>query len=101
VKIFGHIIVNSGEGRQVPLRYTGEQHVREELGRNRPFRTGSHSYRSSRGLWPEAARRELPLIVRGKTCLMKLATKRFSSRRSLSGGENSNWSGLELRKESG
>jgi hypothetical protein len=31
-KIFGHFIVNS-EGREVPMRYIGEQHVREDLGR--------------------------------------------------------------------
>ena len=31
-KIFGHFIVNS-EGRQVPVRYIGEQHVREDLSR--------------------------------------------------------------------
>ena len=31
-KIFGHFIVNS-DGREVPVRYIGEQHVREDLGR--------------------------------------------------------------------
>src|SRR5262249_12749677 len=31
-RIFGHIIVSS-EGRQVPVRYIAEQHVREDLGR--------------------------------------------------------------------
>src|SRR5271165_5482278 len=31
-RLFGHAIVNS-DGRQVPVRYIGEQHVREDLGR--------------------------------------------------------------------
>jgi hypothetical protein len=31
-RLFGHVIVNS-DGRQVPVRYIGEQHVREDLGR--------------------------------------------------------------------
>jgi hypothetical protein len=31
-RIFGVAITNS-DGRQVPLRYIGEQHVREDLGR--------------------------------------------------------------------
>jgi hypothetical protein len=31
-KLFGIAIVN-GEGNQVPVRYVGEQHVREDLGR--------------------------------------------------------------------
>jgi hypothetical protein len=31
-RIFGIAIVNS-EGKQVPVRYIGEQHVREDLGR--------------------------------------------------------------------
>jgi len=31
-KIFGHAIVNS-DGKSVPVRYIGEQHVREDLGR--------------------------------------------------------------------
>lgn len=31
-KLFGITIVNS-EGKQVPVRYVGEQHVREDLGR--------------------------------------------------------------------
>jgi len=30
--IFGHAIVNS-DNREVPVRYIGEQHVREDLGR--------------------------------------------------------------------
>ena len=31
-KLFGVAIVNS-EGKQIPVRYLGEQHVREDLGR--------------------------------------------------------------------
>ncbi len=31
-KLFGLSIVNS-EGKQIPVRYVGEQHVREDLGR--------------------------------------------------------------------
>jgi hypothetical protein len=31
-KLFGVAIVNS-DGKQVPVRYLGEQHVREDLGR--------------------------------------------------------------------
>jgi hypothetical protein len=31
-RIFGGAITNS-EGKQVPVRYVGEQHVREDLGR--------------------------------------------------------------------
>ena len=31
-KIFGHLIVNSKK-REVPVRYIGEQRVREDLGR--------------------------------------------------------------------
>jgi hypothetical protein len=31
-KLFGIAIVNS-DGKQVPVRYVGEQHVREDLGR--------------------------------------------------------------------
>jgi hypothetical protein len=31
-KLFGLSIVNSG-GKQIPVRYVGEQHVREDLGR--------------------------------------------------------------------
>ena len=31
-KLFGVAIVNS-DGKQVPVRYVGEQHVREDLGR--------------------------------------------------------------------
>jgi hypothetical protein len=31
-KLFGIAIVNS-EGKQIPVRYVGEQHVREDLGR--------------------------------------------------------------------
>ena len=32
MRIFGVAITNS-DGRQVPVRYIGEQHVREDLGR--------------------------------------------------------------------
>ena len=38
-RIFGVAITNS-DGRQVPVRYIGEQHVREDLGRIRRHRTG-------------------------------------------------------------
>jgi Domain of unknown function (DUF6915) len=31
-KLFGNTIVNS-DGKQVPVRYVGEQHVKEDLGR--------------------------------------------------------------------
>jgi hypothetical protein len=31
-RIFGHSITNS-DGREVPVRYIGEQHVKEDLGR--------------------------------------------------------------------
>jgi hypothetical protein len=31
-RVFGVVIVNS-DGRQIPVRYLGEQHVREDLGR--------------------------------------------------------------------
>jgi uncharacterized protein DUF6915 len=31
-KLFGVTIVNS-DGKQIPIRYVGEQHVREDLGR--------------------------------------------------------------------
>jgi len=45
-KIFGTTIRNS-EGKDVPLRYIGEQHVREDLGRIPSFQDWANAIRTA------------------------------------------------------
>jgi hypothetical protein len=46
--IFGVTIQNS-QGKDIPVRYIGEQHVREDLGRIPPFRIGRRISSSNPG----------------------------------------------------
>jgi hypothetical protein len=56
-RLFGVAIVNS-EGKQVPVRYLGEQHVREDLGRIPTAEIGSSRSNRNAGCMASAWRKK-------------------------------------------
>jgi hypothetical protein len=56
-KLFGIAIVNSG-GKQVPVRYLGEQHVREDLGRIPSPQDWLRQIKSQRWMYGQSLKKE-------------------------------------------
>ncbi|HZQ21926.1 MAG TPA: hypothetical protein VFA89_03935 [Terriglobales bacterium] len=56
-KVFGVAIVNS-DGKQVPVRYLGEQHVREDLGRIPTAQDWLLQIRAQRWMYGQALEKE-------------------------------------------
>src|SRR5258708_6169383 len=60
-KLFGVAIVNS-EGKQVPVRYVGEQHVKEDLGRIPSAQEWLLQIRPQRSIYGQRLDEETPTI---------------------------------------
>ena len=60
-KLFGVAIVNS-DGNQVPVRYVGEQHVREDLGRIPTSQDWLLQIRPQRWMYGQRLGEETPII---------------------------------------
>ena len=65
-KLFGVAIVNS-DGKQVPVRYVGEQHVKEDLGRIPTAQDWLSQIKPQRWMYGQRLDEETPSIKGGST----------------------------------